>query len=213
MMDLRERVASYNTAFAKWPASHLSIGQEMGHDVLYGKWLIGAFWGNASTFPGAYPRGYMERMAALFPETTSGYLLRHLRILHAFSGSMPAGPYLRLDRRPQCGAELVGDLTDLSALMHAQARQRNGACLKLVLTFADPPYSANDARTLYKTKMPNRGRCMRALAEMTVSGGYVVWLDTVWPMHAKTEWRTVGRITLIRSTNHRVREISIFERV
>jgi hypothetical protein len=39
-----------------------------------------------------------------------------------------------------------------------------------------------------------------------------VWLDQVWPMHRKDEWRTVGRILLQRSTNHRVRLVSIFER-
>jgi hypothetical protein len=35
----------------------------------------------------------------------------------------------------------------------------------------------------------------------------------VWPMHRKDEWRTVGRIMLVRSTNHRVRCVTIFERV
>jgi len=42
---------------------------------------------------------------------------------------------------------------------------------------------------------------------------HLVWLDTVWPMHRKAEWRTVGRILLQRSTNHRARIVSIFERV
>lgn len=41
----------------------------------------------------------------------------------------------------------------------------------------------------------------------------LVWLDVVWPMFRKSEWRTVGRITVIRSTNHRARIATIFERV
>ena len=41
---------------------------------------------------------------------------------------------------------------------------------------------------------------------------FVVWLDTVWPMHRKDTWRTVGRILLQRSTNHRVRLVTLFER-
>ncbi|MND07635.1 hypothetical protein D3C83_297470 [compost metagenome] len=53
---------------------------------------------------------------------------------------------------------------------------------------------------------------MAAIARVTIVGGHLVWLDTTWPMHRKAEWRTVGRITIVRSTNHRVRMISIFER-
>jgi hypothetical protein len=53
---------------------------------------------------------------------------------------------------------------------------------------------------------------MAAIAQVIQPGLHLVWLDTVWPMHRKAEWRTVGRITLLRSTNHRLREVSIFER-
>lgn len=60
--------------------------------------------------------------------------------------------------------------------------------------------------------MVNRRAVLAALANITVEGGHLVWLDTVWPMHRKAQWRTVGRIALTRSTNHRVRDISIFER-
>lgn len=61
--------------------------------------------------------------------------------------------------------------------------------------------------------MVNRGKATRALAQVVDPGGFLVWLDTVWPMHRKAEWRTVGRILLQRSTNHRARIVSIFERV
>jgi hypothetical protein len=68
------------------------------------------------------------------------------------------------------------------------------------------------AKVEVETLMIDRGKVFRSLARVTEPGGHVVWLDTVWPMHSKEEWRTVGRICLIRSTNHRVRLISIFER-
>lgn len=48
--------------------------------------------------------------------------------------------------------------------------------------------------------------------KVTKPGGHLVWLDVCWPMHRKVEWVTVGRIAIVRSTNHRVRMATIFER-
>ena len=58
-----------------------------------------------------------------------------------------------------------------------------------------------------------RGKVTRALAEVVRPGGHLAWLDVCWPMHNKTQWVTVGRIFIQRSTNHRVRVLSIFEMV
>ena len=79
------------------------------------------------------------------------------------------------------------------------------------LVLADPPYSSKDAE-VYGTPMPNRAKVMRALARVTRPGGNLVWLDTRWPMHRKDQWRCWGHVALVRSTNHRVRLVSMFER-
>lgn len=42
---------------------------------------------------------------------------------------------------------------------------------------------------------------------------YIIPIDCVWPMHTKDQWVTVGRVLVQRSTNHRVRVLSLFERV
>jgi hypothetical protein len=79
--------------------------------------------------------------------------------------------------------------------------------------------------------MVNRGKALRALAQVIQPGGWLVWLDTVWPMHSKLEWASAasialvtdweledgewdstGLIALVRSTNHRVRMVSMFQR-
>lgn len=125
-------------------------------------------------------------------------------MLHAFSGSLPAGNYSRCDTTQP--AELQCRVEDLP---------QHESFLKFGpwdLVLADPPYSAADAEQ-YGTGMVDRRRVMAALSVVTRVGGHLVWLDTTWPMHRKAEWRTVGRIGLTRSTNHRVRMISIFERV
>jgi 16S rRNA G966 N2-methylase RsmD len=132
---------------------------------------------------------------ALFPDVTDP-----ADVLHVFSGSLPAGPYVRCDSLQD--AELRCSVYDLAATTPAKFR----------LVLADPPYSAADA-VKYGTPMVDRRRAMAALAGVVEPGGFVVWLDQVWPMHSKREWVTVGRILLQRSTNHRVRVVSIFERV
>jgi hypothetical protein len=169
------------------------------HEVIYGQWVIGNNYRNKTTYYGAYPAGYLARIHALFPDHRGAQ-----SVLHAFSGSLPVGSYIRCD---------------MTQPAECQCRVEDLPQHKLFLDFgpwylvlADPPYSAPDA-TKYGTPMINRGKVMRALAHVTAPGGHVVWLDTTWPMHRKDQWRTVGRIGLTRSTNHRTRMVTIFERV
>ena len=199
-MTLQARADAYASAFPQFPASHLRVVQEQGGDCLYGTWLIGNDYRNRSKFYGAYPLSYLPRVRALFPDVVPMNASRgKYSILHVFSGSLPAGDYVRCDVKQP--AEISSSVYDLDPA-------RDG---RYPLVLADPPYSSEDAE-LYGTPMVDRGRALRALARVTELGGHLVWLDTVWPMHRKAEWRTAGRITLVRSTNHRVRLISIFER-
>jgi hypothetical protein len=193
-----QRIDAYKNAYMKWPASWPHFVYEQDRDVLYATWIIGNDYRNASTLYGAYPRGYVERIMALFPDKQ--------QILHVFSGSVPAGPYTRLDlvnRTDNDMGFLQGDVYQVGHLFP------NFHQFDLIL--ADPPYTPADALK-YKTPMVNRVRAMSALSDIMVIGGHLVWLDTVWPMHSKTQWVTVGRITVIRSTAHRVRVAHIFER-
>jgi hypothetical protein len=193
-MTLSARIAAFQVAFAKWPASWPWLTSEQGREVLYGIWVIGNDYRSKTKFYGSYPPGFLERVMALFPDVGAGALL------HVFSGSLPAGPYTRCDSVQD--AELRCSVYDLPDRAHYFYR----------LIVADPPYSSKDAEQ-YGTPMIDRHRATKALAQVTAPGGHLVWLDTVWPMHNKTEWLTVGRILVQRSTNHRARVLSIFERV
>ena len=53
---------------------------------------------------------------------------------------------------------------------------------------------------------------MRELHRVTKPGGNMVWLDQKWPMHTKKQWKTWGTVGLVRSTQHRMRLITFFER-
>lgn len=205
-MTLPDRVAAFRAAYAKWPASWPHLVKEQGRDVLYATWLIGNDYRGTSTLYGAYPPGFVKRIMALFPtepQTLRDRGLEPQDILHAFSGSLPAGPYVRLDTNPATGAEHIGSVYDIAKLMFGRRVFR--------LILADPPYSAADA-VQYATAGVDRRRAIAALARVTKPGGHLVWLDVCWPMHRKAQWTTVGRITIVRSTNHRVRMCTIFER-
>lgn len=198
-MTLEQRAAAYAATFPKHPAAWPRLVEEGGKPVLYATWVIGADYRNKSRFYGAYPAGYLPRVMALFPD-----LQRPERpgdVLHIFAGSLAPSPdYVRVDLVQP--AEIAASVYDLPTVLTFRPR----------LVIADPPYSAADA-VHYGTPMVNRGKATRALAQVVDPGGFLVWLDTVWPMHRKAEWRTVGRILLQRSTNHRARIVSIFERV
>jgi hypothetical protein len=197
---LADRAAGFRSRFAKWPASWPFLVKEQGRDVLYATWVIGNDYRNKSALYGAYPAGYLARVMALFDDAGDN-------VLHAFSGSLPPGAYSRVDLVDRCGVPDLrfhqGDVCDVAAIFVGRR--------PFSLVIADPPYSAADA-VRYETPMVNRRRALAALAGVTAPGAHLVWLDTVWPMHRKDAWVTVGRITLVRSTNHRVRLVTLFER-
>jgi hypothetical protein len=202
-MMLRDRAAAFNRAYAKWPASHLHVVQEQGRDVLYGRWVIGNDYRNKTRYYGAYPAGYLERVMALFGDVPPKNAHREWTRLHVFSGSVPAGPHDRCDLKSEC--EWRGSVYDIADLVGT----RRSSLYDLVL--ADPPYSSADAEK-YGTAGVDRRRATAALARVTRVGGYLAWLDQCWPMHAKRDWLTVGRIAITRSTNHRLRDLTIFQR-
>lgn len=195
-MTLQQRCDAFAAAFPKWPAAWPRLVREKNHQALYAIWVMGNDYSTGSKFYGAYPRGYLPRIDALFPDVADGDRL------HVFSGSLPPGNYARCDLRQN--AEYRCSVYDLPTQRHGD--------FYWSLVLADPPYSAADAEK-YGTGMVDRRRALAALAQVTGVGGHLVWLDVCWPMHRKEQWRTVGRILLQRSTNHRARVVSIFERV
>jgi len=51
--------------------------------------------------------------------------------------------------------------------------------------------------------------CFKVLKE----GGILIWLDQVLPNYKKIEFKIIGRIGMVKSTNHRFRVITIFQKV
>lgn len=194
-VTLVERAASYALAFPNGSDAAIPrVTQEKARPILYATWVIGNDYRNQTRYYGAYPASYLARVMAMFPDMTGP------EILHAFSGSLPPGDYARCDSHQP--AEFRCSVYDLPATAGSR---------RFRLVLADPPYTASDAEK-YGTPPVDRRRATAALAAVTSGGGYLAWLDTCWPMYSKRDWLTVGRIAVVRSTNHRIRMLTLFER-
>lgn len=185
--DVVEMTSNYNTAFPNYPPLVTT------DRWLYGVWMIGNDYRNKTSFRGAYPARYLDRVMSMFPQAK--------KILHLFSGSLPEGDYVRFDLKQEC--DVVGDAHWLSCYF---------APSSFDLILADPPYSGEEADR-YGTPMVNRNKVVKECYKLLQSGGHLVWLDCVLPMYRKDDFKLVGTIGLVRSTNHRFRVVSIFKRV
>lgn len=198
--DLQDRAELYKAAFPRRSASWPHVVIEQGRRVLYATWVLGPDYRNRSGLYGAYPPGYLPRVMALFPDAAAS-------VLHVFSGALPRGPYLRLD----LVARVADDPPEFCGSVYA-AEELTRHVGAFDLAAADPPYTAADAKR-YGTGTVHRRLAIAALAPVVRPGGHLAWLDTCWPMHNKRQWLTVGRIMVQGSTNHRVRALTLFERV
>lgn len=182
---LQERASFYATKFPKWPPLRVDTRW------LDGMWIMGNNY-QTSGYYGAYPHTYLDRITSLFPDAE--------RVLHLFSGSMPAGNYTRFDFKD---ADVNGDAEILTTYFPPN---------KFDLIYADPPYSVEDCEH-YGCAMVNRNAVLAECSKVIEPGGYLVWLDQVLPMFRKIEFEMCGVIGMVKSTNHRFRVVTIFRRL
>lgn len=166
------------------------------NDRLYGFWLIGRWYATDRQFYGSYPPSYLARVCSLFPDCT--------RVLHLFSGSLKDVRMneVTFDIKPELSPMVCDDVRNL--------RHFKEGAFDLIL--ADPPYEASDFEK-YGCKPFNKVKVVAQCSVLVKSGGFLVWLDTRMPMFSKRDWQLYGYIGLVQSTNHRVRQITMFQKV
>ena len=190
-----DRAAAYARAFPRFPPLRAD------RRWLDGIFVMGDFY-HGNGFYGGYPRGYLKRIQACFPDVWTPRGLPHGRVLQLFSGSLTKRARgvrvdLLLRRQPDVAAD-------------AQLLPFRRGSIDHVL--ADTPYSHADAAK-YGTPMPSRRRVFQELARVMRRGGHLVWMDEVLPMFAKRLWHWWGVIGMTLGTNRRGRFIFMFERV
>jgi hypothetical protein len=189
-MTWDDRIENYDRETG-YPHS-LFIGAD---NRVVGTWIMGNSYRVQSGYYGGYPHGYLKRVKALFPDK--------LNPLHLFSGCVDQSvfPGDTVDVNPDRGAIFVDDAQTLL----------NVPLENYDLILADPPYSVEDCDH-YQTTMVKRNLVMRALVRVK-PGTHVVWLDQVLPMYTKAHWRIMAVVGMVKSTNHRFRVMTIFERL
>jgi len=189
-VNIQERIDFYRAA-SGFPSS-LFVGED---GRLSGVWVMGNNYKVASSYYGGYPHGYLKRVKCLFPDKAT--------VLHLFSGQVDQTYFSgdTVDINPDNGATFVDDAQSLDSV----------PLEKYDMVLADPPYSVEDCDH-YQTSMIKRNKVMKALSRLS-SGAHIVWLDQVLPMYRKDTFRVIGYIGMVKSTNHRFRVITIFERI
>lgn len=188
-MKLEERIDNY-VKETGYPRS-LFISED---GRIVGTWIMGNAYGVKSGYYGGYPHGYLKRIKALYPDKQ--------RALHVFSGRVDqsAWPGDTVDLNPDMEPTYLDDAQSLETV----------PLQNYDIVLADPPYSVEDAEH-YQPTMVKRNKVLKALTGVR-AGTPVVWLDQVLPMYRKDEWRMVGVVGMVKSTNHRFRVVTIFER-
>ena len=189
-MNHEERINNY-VKETKYPRS-LFVSED---DRIVGTWIMGNNYRVKSGYYGGYPAGYLKRIKALFPDKKN--------VLHLFSG--------KVDTEILPGATVdINEDTKPTYVDDAQSLE-NVPVADFDLILADPPYSVEDALH-YQTTMIKRNKVMKALGKKARAGTHVVWLDQVLPMYRKDEWGIIAVIGMVKSTNHRFRVVTIFEK-
>jgi hypothetical protein len=168
------------------------------NNIIYGFWLCGQNYKNASPYYGSYPPSYLSRMSWLFPHEEN--------ILHMFSGMVTKGHWKTehtLDINESLHPDWCMDVIDFCDV---------AAKCTLDVIFADPPYDDNHIK--YGTEKLNKKKVIKRSVELLKIGGYLVWLDTIIPIWAKADgWKLRGTIGMVQSTNHKCRVITILEKI
>lgn len=196
-MTLHERVEAYKAAFPQYPDSWPVVSPT-------GRWLNAIWLGGANYkgngYYGSYPPYYLPRLRALYPDVDPSVWL------HLYGGSLG---------RDVAGyrVELRGDAEVAAPTVRADCKALPFLDGLFPFVAADPPYTELDAEAYHTPKGLNKPLVLAEAARVTHAGAHLAWLDTTLPLYKGTQWRHYGMICVQRSTNHRTRLLSLFERL
>lgn len=166
------------------------------NNQVIGFWLCGNNYRNKNEYYGTYPTIYLKRIEKLFYK-----VYEKGKILHLFSGMVQSkNNEVTFDIKKELNPSVIGDAEELS----------NYFSREFDLILADPPYDNNHIK--YGTKKVNKRKVIYECSKILQKNGYLLWLDTIFPMFAKKHgWQYKGHIGLVQSTNHKIRAITLLK--
>jgi hypothetical protein len=151
--------------------------------------MLGGNFRSDNRLYGSYPHRLAERVMSLFPECK--------RIIHLFSGTIPASENVATyDIRKRFNPTIRDDVRNI--VNHKDVFK------KADIVIADPPYDDSDFEK-YSEKPFNKRLVIHDLFKVMRAGAYLAWLDTKPQQYSSSEWKLIGYIAVITSTNRRVR--------
>lgn len=202
MLTLQDRATFYNKTFPTFAKQAPLFATERW---LLGVWMIGNDYRSKKKYYGEYPPKYLERIRSLFPDIDTE--------LHLFSGSIEGNneKIITFDMKKQVKTE-DGSIIIPNIIGNAEQLSKYFPSNSQMLIIADPPYSDEDA-THYGTPLVNRNKVVKECYSVLKKDGFLVWLDQVYPMYSSKYLKLIGTISVIRSTNHRVRVVFIYQKI
>lgn len=167
----------------------------------YGEWDYGQNFKNISEYKGAYSIQDLVRIKACIPDMGN--------LLHVFSGSIPAGPYSRLDNNfavigaPVPGRDVVGDASEAHLYFEEDSFD---------VVMADPPWSKYHSEEIYNCSLVDKTKVMKSLFRVLKPGGMIIWKDFSKPIWSGTEFDYLGRICIDPSSGHDDRSFKFFKK-
>ena len=183
-MDLQEKINKYHEKYPNY--SKLILNR----NCIEGIWVMGNNYTTRTNFYGAYPHGYLDRILTLFEPVKN-------KSLHLFSGSIKDDNFDCVDFETGINAETMSEIIPNNYY-------------ELILS--DPPYSIEDCDH-YGCCMVKRNIVFKECYKVLKKGCILILLDQVLPNYKKIEFDIIGRIGMVKSTNHRFRVITIFRKL
>ncbi|TGN08631.1 class I SAM-dependent methyltransferase [Leptospira bandrabouensis] len=167
----------------------------------FGEWDYGQNFKNISGYKGAYAVQDMVRLNAAIPDMGN--------LLHLFSGSIPAGPYCRLDSNfAVIGTQVpvrdvVGDATEVHLRFPKEYFD---------VVMADPPWSKYHSEEIYNCSLVDKAKVLKSVHKVLKPGGILIWKDYSKPVWSGNEYDYLGRISIDPSSGHDDRSFKFYKK-
>ncbi|TGM22031.1 class I SAM-dependent methyltransferase [Leptospira meyeri] len=167
----------------------------------FGEWDYGQNFKNISGYKGAYAQQDFVRLEAAIPDMGN--------LLHLFSGSIPPGPYCRLDSNFAVigtqipGHDVVGDATE--AHLHFELESFD-------VVMADPPWSKYHSEEIYNASLVDKAKVLKSVHPILKPGGILIWKDFSKPIWSGSEYDYLGRICIDPSSGHDDRSFKFYKK-
>ncbi|TGM88260.1 class I SAM-dependent methyltransferase [Leptospira bouyouniensis] len=193
-------VENYNS-FARVEGHPESLHLYSNGKRFYGEWDYGQNFKNISGYKGAYSLQDLVRLKAAIPDMGN--------LLHLFSGSIPAGPYSRLDSNFAVigsqipGRDVVGDATEAHKYFDPDSFD---------VVMADPPWSKYHSEEIYNCSLVDKTKVLKSVHQILKPGGILIWKDFAKPIWSGSEYDYLGRICIDPSSGHDDRSFKFYKK-